>query len=61
MILLQSLLFCAGIVALYFGAEWLVKGASRFAYFFNIKPIVIGLTIIALTRYRNYCRDKKFK
>lgn len=47
MILLQSLLFCAGIAALYFGAEWLVKGASRFAYFLNIKPIIIGLTIIA--------------
>src|SRR4030067_1938497 len=47
MILLQSLLFCAGIAALYFGAEWLVKGASRFAYFLHIKPLVIGLTIIA--------------
>jgi len=32
---------------LYFGAEWLVKGASRFARSFNIRPIVIGLTIVA--------------
>lgn len=47
MIALQCVLFFIGIAALYFGAEWLVKGASRFAYFFNIKPIVIGLTIVA--------------
>lgn len=44
---LQIVLFLAGLAALYFGAEWLVKGASRFARSFNIKPIVIGLTIVA--------------
>lgn len=44
---LQIVLFFAGLVALCFGAEWLVKGASRFARSFNIKPIVIGLTIVA--------------
>src|SRR3990172_6922047 len=45
--ILQILLFIAGLAGLYFGAEWLVKGASRFAGSFNIKPIVIGLTIVA--------------
>jgi cation:H+ antiporter len=45
--LLQIVLFFAGLVGLYFGAEWLVKGASRFARSFNIKPVVIGLTIVA--------------
>jgi len=45
--LLQILLFFVGLVGLYFGAEWLVKGASRFARSFNIKPVVIGLTIVA--------------
>lgn len=45
--LLQILLFFVGLAGLYFGAEWLVKGASRFARSFNIKPVVIGLTIVA--------------
>ena len=45
--LLQIVLFFAGLTGLYFGAEWLVKGASRFASSFNIKPVVIGLTIVA--------------
>ena len=45
--LLQIILFIAGLTGLYFGAEWLVKGASRFASSFNIKPVVIGLTIVA--------------
>ena len=44
---LQIILFFAGLAGLYFGAEWLVKGASRFASSFNIKPVVIGLTIVA--------------
>jgi cation:H+ antiporter len=47
MMILQIILFFAGLTALYFGAEWLVKGASRFAHSMNIKPIVIGLTIVA--------------
>lgn len=45
--LLQIILFIAGLTGLYFGAEWLVKGASRFASSFKIKPVVIGLTIVA--------------
>ena len=45
--ILQIILFFAGLAGLYFGAEWLVKGASRFASSFNIKPVVIGLTIVA--------------
>lgn len=45
--LLQLVLFFAGLAGLYFGAEWLVRGASKFARSFNIKPVVIGLTIVA--------------
>ena len=45
--LLQIILFLAGLAGLYFGAEWLVRGASRFAISLNIKPVVIGLTIVA--------------
>ena len=32
---------------LYFGAEWLVKGSSELALSFGIRPIVIGLTVVA--------------
>ncbi len=44
---LQIILFIVGLAALYYGADWLVKGASRFACALNIKPVVIGLTIVA--------------
>jgi cation:H+ antiporter len=39
--------FALGLCGLYFGAEWLVGGASRLALLFGIKPIVVGLTIVA--------------
>ncbi len=37
----------AGIVLLYFGSEWLVGGAVRFAHRFGVRPVVVGLTIVA--------------
>jgi len=46
-LLLQSILFIAGITGVYFGAEWLVKGSSRLSRDLGIKPIVIGLTVVA--------------
>ncbi len=45
--LLQSILFFAGISGVYFGAEWLVKGSSKLSRDLGIKPIVIGLTVVA--------------
>ena len=45
--LINLLLFAAGLVALYFGAEWLVGGASRLATSFGISPTVVGLTVVA--------------
>ncbi|MFT7302573.1 MAG: cation:H+ antiporter [Akkermansiaceae bacterium] len=36
-----------GLVLLYFGAEWLVRGASELAIRFGISPLVVGLTIVA--------------
>ncbi len=33
--------------ALYIGAEWLVKGSAGLARAFGVKPLVIGLTVIA--------------
>ena len=45
--LLQSILFIVGISGVYFGAEWLVKGSSKLSRDLGIKPIVIGLTVVA--------------
>ncbi|MFN0126657.1 MAG: calcium/sodium antiporter [Verrucomicrobiales bacterium] len=36
-----------GLVALYFGAEWLVKGASSLAIRLGMTPLVAGLTVVA--------------
>jgi cation:H+ antiporter len=36
-----------GGLLLYLGAEWLVKGAAGLARAFGIRPLVIGLTIVA--------------
>ena len=44
---LQIILLFVGLVGLYYGAEWLVTGSARFAHALHIKPIVIGLTIVA--------------
>jgi len=46
-LLIQSILFIAGITGVYFGAEWLVKGSSKLSRDLGIKPIVIGLTVVA--------------
>ncbi|MEO1288400.1 MAG: calcium/sodium antiporter [Chloroflexota bacterium] len=38
----------AGLVGLFFGGNWLVKGASLLARSFGISPLVVGLTVVAL-------------
>lgn len=35
-----------GLLALYFGAEWLVRGAAQLAYSLGVRPLVIGLTVV---------------
>ncbi|HSL72553.1 MAG TPA: calcium/sodium antiporter [Longimicrobiales bacterium] len=37
-----------GLVALYYGAEWLVGGSARLARAAGITPLVIGLTVVAI-------------
>jgi cation:H+ antiporter len=37
----------AGLVLLYFGAEWLVRGSSELAIRLGISPLVVGLTVVA--------------
>jgi len=46
--LLQALVFVLGLAILYMGADWLVQGASSVALRFGIRPLVVGLTIVAL-------------
>ena len=37
----------AGIVILYWGAEWLIRGSAAIARAFGVKPLVVGLTVVA--------------
>jgi len=39
--------FIAGLLLLYFGSLWLVKGSSSLAHSLGVRPIVIGLTVVA--------------
>lgn len=48
MISLQLLFFVIGLVVLYFGAEWLVKGAASLAIRYGIRPMIVGITVVAL-------------
>lgn len=41
------LLLVLGIAGVYFGAHWLVDGASSVSRKLNISPLVIGLTVVA--------------
>jgi len=41
------LIFLGGLILLVFGANLLVRGASKLALSFGISPLVVGLTIVA--------------
>ena len=45
--ILKIFLLCLGIALLYLGSEWMVKGAASLAFSFSIRPIIIGLTVVA--------------
>lgn len=47
LILIEALLVAMGLVMLYFGAEWLIRGSVTIANKFRISQLVIGLTIVA--------------
>ena len=46
--LANVLLLMGGFGALYFGAEWLVRGAARIAAAMGTSPVVVGLTLVSL-------------
>jgi cation:H+ antiporter len=44
---LHILFVVAGIAILYWGAEWLIRGSAAVARAFGVKPLVVGLTVVA--------------
>jgi cation:H+ antiporter len=46
--LFPLLIFLFGLVVLYYGAEWLIRGAVALALQHGIRPLVVGLTVVAL-------------
>lgn len=45
--MLIALLLVGGLLALYFGAEWLVRGSSALALRLGLTPLLVGLTVVA--------------
>lgn len=46
--LVQGLIFMLGLGVLYQGAEWLVKGSASIALHYGIRPLIVGITVVAL-------------
>lgn len=47
MIALEAALLAGGLAALYFGAEWLVRGSARLARSYGVSTLVVGLTVVS--------------
>ena len=47
-LLMIAILILGGLVLLYFGADWLVKGAVTISLNFGLSPLIVGLTVVAL-------------
>ena len=47
-LLMIAILILGGLVLLYFGADWLVKGAVTISLKFGLSPLIVGLTVVAL-------------
>lgn len=45
---IQALYFLLGLLGLVAGAEWLVRGSASIASALGVRPLVIGLTIVAI-------------
>lgn len=45
--MLIALYFILGLVLLYYGADYLVKGGASIALKLKVSPLVIGLTLVA--------------
>ena len=47
-LLMIAILIVGGLVLLFFGADWLVKGAVTIALHLGLSPLIVGLTVVAL-------------
>jgi cation:H+ antiporter len=45
--ILNITLLCLGIILLYVGSEWMVRGSACLALSFSVRPIIVGLTVVA--------------
>jgi cation:H+ antiporter len=45
--MLITVMLLAGLVALYFGADWLVRGGAALAVRLGVTPLLVGLTVVA--------------
>jgi cation:H+ antiporter len=45
--ILSTLALALGLLMLYFGAEWLVKGSAGLARSLGVRPLIVGLTVVA--------------
>ncbi|MFM1944212.1 MAG: hypothetical protein RI897_3194 [Verrucomicrobiota bacterium] len=45
--MLTALYLISGLLSLYFGAEWLVKGSASLAQKLGLSPLMVGLTVVA--------------
>jgi cation:H+ antiporter len=45
--ILHIFFLCLGIALLYSGSELMVKGSARLALSFSIRPVIVGLTVVA--------------
>jgi len=46
-VIVEFLLLVAGLVLLYYGSEFLVRGAASTAILFAVRPVIVGLTVVA--------------
>jgi cation:H+ antiporter len=47
LLVINPLRVVVGIAILYWGAEWLIRGSATMARAFGVKPLVVGLTVVA--------------
>jgi len=45
--MITTFYLASGLILLYFGADWLVKGSSTLALRFGVPSLVVGLTVVA--------------
>jgi len=46
-VIIDLILFFIGLFLLYFGADFLVKGAARLAVMARVEPLIVGVTVVA--------------